>query len=286
MTTATNAAGPLAPLSVDDGLLMSFADGALEPAVAQLMEAQVAADPALARRLAVFRQSGDWLRAAFSTPDQLEVPPALAARIAAMPEQSEPRGRLIPFRRRAWISRVWIPLALAASVAGFLLGSSGIVQKFPLGGAPASGARQVVLHIMDEVADYHAVYAAEKEHLVEVPASRKDHLEAWLGDRLKFALKIPDLSARDLTFQGGRLLAIDHRPVAQLIYTGRDGAAVALCVALTEHDASFPLMQQRDEGLSLFGTGMGRHVFVVVGPSANPALRDLAAAMPGLLKRS
>ena len=275
MTTPAETARTMA---IDDTLLVAFADGELDSTTARLVEEQIAADPALARRVAMFRQTADLLHAALSTPDQMEVPPALAAgvaRILARPEAKVVR----PFFGR----RTWLPLAAAAAIAGFIAGNADIGRYWPFGG---DGAHALVAHVLNEVADYHGIYASEQEHLVEVPASRKAHLEAWLGDRLKFAFKVPDLSARDLEFQGGRLLAVDRQPVAQLMYRGKDGVVVALCIALTEADASSPLQRRDEAGLALYGSGIGHHVFVVAGSPANPSLRALAEALPALLKGS
>lgn len=278
----------MATLEIDDTLLVAFADGELDPITARLVEERVAADPALAERVAMFRQTAQLLHAALSTPDQLDVPPALAsnvARIAARhaPGVGRPRLDMSRWSMGRLQRRAWIPLAAAAAIAAFIFGGTDIIRHAPFGG-PAGNV--TVAHVLDEVADYHSVYAGEREHLVEVPASRRDHLEAWLGARLQYAFKVPDLAAYNLDFQGGRLLAIDRQPVAQLMYTGKDGAAVALCIALTDGDASSSLQRQEGDGMTLFGKGEGHHVFVVVGPVGNPSLRAVAEAMPGLLRQS
>lgn len=41
----------------------------------------------------------------------------------------------------------------------------------------------------------HVIYAAEKRHAVEVPASDKDHLQTWLSNRVGLKLVAPDLAA-------------------------------------------------------------------------------------------
>lgn len=255
-------------LPIDDIMLVAFADGELDPTTTWLVEQQLVADPALAERVEMFRATGKMLRAALSTQDHLAVPPALANRIS----------RLV-----APPQRHWRPLLAAAVVAGLMFTGANLLPHLPFGADPARGA---VNHVMDEIADYHGVFATEREHLVEVPAARKDHLEAWLGDKLKHNFKVPDLSEYGLDFQGGRLLAVDRLPVAQLMYTGKDGIPVALCIALIAGDATSALQRHDDADTVLFGSGQGHYAFVLVGPSANPALRDLADAMPGLLSHT
>jgi anti-sigma factor RsiW len=64
----------------------------------------------------------------------------------------------------------------------------------------------------------HEVYASEVKHPVEVAASDKDHLEAWLSKRVGVAFVAPDLSGQGYTLLGGRLLAVSEHPAAQLMY--------------------------------------------------------------------
>lgn len=83
---------------------------------------------------------------------------------------------------------------------------------------------------VNEIAGYHAVYAKQKRHLVEVKASDDDHIKTWLSSSLKYDFNVPDLSASGLTFKGARLLVVGEKPVAQLMYTSGNGDVVALCV--------------------------------------------------------
>jgi len=257
--------------AIDDTMLVCYLDGELDPVTARLVEEQFDANPAVRERMAMFRATDELLRAALATPEPSEVSPVLQARIA----------RLLAPPRRLLNRRVWIPLAAVAAMVILVLGGGHLVRQSP----PDDNATTMVAHVLEEVADYHGVYAYETEHLVEVPASRQEHLESWLGARVKLPFNVPNLQAYDLAFRGARLLAIDRQPVAQLMYTGKDGAAVALCIALTATDASSSLVRREDDGLKLFGKGAGHHVFVVVGPSGNNALQPIAEAIQGLLQR-
>lgn len=265
-------------LSIDDTMLVAYVDGELDAVTARLVEEQLAASAAARERVEMFRETARLLRGALSEPEMLEVSPALTAKVTRLAARHRPGPRLPRLAARAWI-----PLAMAAAIAGYVVGATDVIKRLPFGGNPHNAQ---VAHILEEVADYHSVFASDGAHLVEVPASRQGDLEAWLGARLKFSFKVPDLRAHDLAFQGGRLLGIDRQPVAQLMYTGKDGQPVALCIALSEGDASSPLLRQDEEGMTLFGLGAGNHVFVVVGPSSNKSLRSIAETMPGLLKQS
>jgi anti-sigma factor RsiW len=53
---------------------------------------------------------------------------------------------------------------------------------------------------------------------VEVAADEKEHLQTWLGKRIGSAFKTPDLAVAGFNLLGGRLLAAEDRPAAQLMY--------------------------------------------------------------------
>jgi anti-sigma factor RsiW len=265
--------GPtITPSAIDDTLLVSYLDGELDPTTARLVEDQFDIDPAVRARMAVLQEADELLREALAVSEQTGVTPALRAKVDSLFGAPRP-----PMSRR-----ILMPLAAAAVVGGLVIAGPFIVGHLPF----ASGANNTVAHVLSEVAEYHSVYAYETEHLVEVPASRQAELETWLSARLRYAFSAPDLHSYALEFRGGRLLAVDGQPVAQLMYTGKDGTVVAVCIARTSVDASAQLQRLDDNDLTTFGKGMGRHVFLVVGPSSNSNLRAIAEAMPESLRRT
>ncbi|MEO1746235.1 MAG: anti-sigma factor, partial [Pseudomonadota bacterium] len=90
---------------------------------------------------------------------------------------------------------------------------------------------------LTDIADYHAVYANQVRHLVEVPASEADHIQTWLTATVGADVKIPDLSDHGLSFQGARLLVAAGKPVSQLMFTDADDRVVALCMIRTDKPA-------------------------------------------------
>ena len=117
------------------------------------------------------------------------------------------------------------------------------------------------------MADYHAVFVRETDHLVEVPASRRDHIEAWLGNRVGYPLHVPDLRDQGLEFVGARLLAAVGQPVAQLMYTTATGDRVALCVTEQGAEASTKLQRISEGGFDVYGQGQGKHLFIIAAPA-------------------
>jgi anti-sigma factor RsiW len=82
---------------------------------------------------------------------------------------------------------------------------------------------------LEYVAGYHGIYAGQKRHLVEVAANESEHIKNWLSKTTNVGFSIPDLSQHGLEFRGARLLVVKSQPVAQLMFTDKNGAVVAIC---------------------------------------------------------
>ncbi|MDK1386932.1 anti-sigma factor [Sinorhizobium sp. 8-89] len=74
------------------------------------------------------------------------------------------------------------------------------------------------------------IYASEVRHPVEVGADEQAHLSTWLGKRLDYELRIPDLSALGFSLVGGRLVPVNGKAGAMLMY--EDGTGQRLTVLL------------------------------------------------------
>jgi anti-sigma factor RsiW len=118
---------------------------------------------------------------------------------------------------------------------------------------------------MADVAAYHSVYAKETEHLAEVPASRKDHIEEWLGSRIGRTLTVPDLTAEGWAFEGGRLLAEGDKPIAELLYTAPGRQPIALCITHSDQPESLPARYDPGHGMNAVAWDAGGHLYIIVG---------------------
>ncbi len=90
------------------------------------------------------------------------------------------------------------------------------------------------------------VYASEVRHPVEVGADQQAHLATWLGKRLDYGLKIPNLSALGFSLVGGRLIPVNGTAGAMLMY--EDGSGQRLTVLLgrnrNNRETSFRIASQ------------------------------------------
>jgi anti-sigma factor RsiW len=258
---------------VDDSLLCAYADGELDAVTAREIETLAAHNPVLRQRIALFQQSRDLMKAAWSRASCSAIPGHLRSSI----EQAVYGSR----RRATTHSRMRWGLAAAVLLIAFGLGAT--VMRLVEHGTvlPRSG----VATVLHEIAEYHPVYAREVEHLVEVAASRREHIEEWLGDRVGLKLRVPDLSSHGLTFRGARLIAVHDQALAQLMYTGEKEQRVAICVTRLVGRPSPAIESLLQDGIKLHGLSKGAHVFLVVGPVDEPAVDQLATDIPSLLVR-
>jgi anti-sigma factor RsiW len=249
----------------DATLLGAYVDGELSAEEERAVEVLIGRDPEVRRQVQAWRDTTMLLRAACARPAREPVPERL---LHALGRQQR-RGRWRP----TWLAvAATVLLCLLAFGAGFGTGS-----RF---GGDADDAG-----LLDEIASYHRVYAADPDHIVEVPATRTAEIEAWLGKRLSRRLRVPDLSGENLRFEGGRLLAVDGQPVAQLVYAEPDGDPVALCVAAAAEGPESPQAAVR-HGLNMSAWWRRGYLFVVVGASPADRIDRIAARLSGALPDS
>lgn len=124
-------------------------------------------------------------------------------------------------------------LQTAAAVALFGLGIA-VGHYLPASLAPAIEARAA---LGDEASSAFLIYASEVRHPVEVRADEKDHLVKWLSKRLGQKLAAPDLSARGFSLVGGRLVPVNGRAGALLMYEDAAGKRLTMLVGQSAADA-------------------------------------------------
>ena len=247
----------------NDERLSAFLDGELPEAEAREIERALESDPALRAELEALIAADAVAKKAFARMLDEPVPAALAAAVRDAPVGETANVPTAP-SARGWV-------AAAAVVIGLGLGgAAGYFAGLSQGGqvAPAPGW-------LADIADYHRVYASQTRHLVEVGAEEADHIRVWLSATVGAEVRIPDLSAHDLTFQGARLLVAAGKPVAQLMYTDAEMRVVALC--LIQSDAPRDGFGKETIGaFDMVTWGGGSANFVVVGDEGRTDLDEIA----------
>lgn len=250
--------------------LSAYLDGELDAFEARKLEEQLGQDPALQAEL-------DGLIAADAAfveyhKDSLDqpVPFDLVKSIKDTPlpdrrHQAPPRRRFVAYAG-----------AMAACVA--LVGLGGIGgYSMGQGDAPVQSMGQPT-GWLSQIVSYHAIYAQQKRHLVEVTADQADHIETWLGKTIGASFAIPNLSDFDLTFEGGRLLVVNGKPVAQLMYRTAEGTVVALCLQKGGHDAQgkTEFGSRTQDGFALINWKDGDADYVMIAPQGFAPLPEIA----------
>jgi anti-sigma factor RsiW len=171
------------------------------------------------------------------------------------------RPAVRPARRSGW---GW---AIAASLAAMVVFGGGAMWG---GRAPSERA-----DLVEEIAGYHEVYSRETAHLIEVPASQAEQLTAWFGERLDREIKVPDLADAGLHFAGGRMVVVNDRPVAELMYTRAHGLPIAVCVTQIE-GKPWSMDVEQHGALRVATWAKDAYAYVVVGEIGDEQARDLA----------
>lgn len=239
--------------------LSAYLDGELSDDDALEVEAWLERDPEAQEQLETLMQVDTLARDAFDVQLKDPVPLAVAQTIKTTPKPQAPASR-----RPVWS-------LIAAGLALFMIGGAG---GYLIKGQTASVKTAGWLQ---DIASYHAVYAAQNRHLVEVSADESEHIETWLGNTVGASFTIPDLSEHGLTFEGGRLLVANGAPVAQLMYRNSDGQVIALCLQRNNTGAQgngFRRQLINDFEFVSWSSDQAR--YVVIGPQAAPNLDDIA----------
>ena len=236
--------------------LSAYIDGELPLPDRRALEARLAADPALRAELAALTAADAAARADLAAMLDLPVPAALvgAVRRGAAPA---PLSRALP---------PWLAVAAGLALAAF----------GALGGYLARGTEEPA-DWATEIAEYHAVYAAQPHHLVEVPAEQSAEIVRWLTGAVGTPVTIPDLAANGLVFQGARLLVVTDRPVGQLMYRDDQGRVVALCVIAGGSPGTGPVTPHPLDGFDALVWAHHGARYILIGPKGYPGLADIAA---------
>jgi anti-sigma factor RsiW len=218
-----------------DEALVAYLDGELDGAERRHVEAWLEADPAVRDRLAALAQSVDLVRSAYADIVNEPVPPRLIAAASgaggaaqAAPQEAEilvlkrqsRTAAALPYRR-------WqVGLAAAAGLFGIVFGGAGTYFGMGLFNPVSSTAETRLAAVaannswLDNAAGYYKLTVnAGDNMLIDVPAT-SDTSEALqkISQSLPQQVRLPDLKPWGLSFRGARLVVVDGRPAAQLVY--------------------------------------------------------------------
>ncbi len=254
--------------------ISAYVDGELGDAERADMEILLQSDSSAMQILQDMLAADAHARENFAAALEAPVPLALAHAImnaqepGAKPAATQDNDRYWSLPRAV---AAGIVLCIAAGIAGYGGYKAGA-------GGSAAPVVAAAPGWLDDIADYHRVYAAEKRHLVEVQPNEVDHIESWLGNRTNTAFAVPSLQSRGLTFEGARMLVAAGKPVAQLMYRDSQGAVIALCFtsSTTPADGAVTFKTSKFNDIEMVSWKKAGSSFVVVGPAGNTNLKAIA----------
>jgi anti-sigma factor RsiW len=262
-----------------DEALVAYLDGELDSTERGHVEAWLEADPAVRDRLAALAQSTELARNAYADVVNEPLPERLiaAARGETLTGQQEaeilvlrPNKAAAQIRARRW----HIGVAAAAGLFGILFGGAGTYLGMGLLNRANPEAEQKLAAAtanniwLDNAAGYYklAVNAGDNM-LVDVPASN-DTQEAWqkISQGLPKQVRLPDLKPWGLNFRGARLVVVEGRPAAQLVYNTDNNAIgpLTLVIGASKQPDIAPSISKRQDVTLLYWRHAGR-AYALVG---------------------
>ena len=248
-----------------DEKLSAYLDGELPEADVRAIEEALESDPALQAELEALMAADARAKADYNAMLDEPVPFELASAIREAPE-TQVANVTAPPSGRGWLTAAVASIALLIGGMGGYF--TGISQGVEVAAAPGWLA---------DIADYHAVYAGQKRHLIEVGADEADHIQTWLTASVGAKVRVPDLAAQGLIFQGARLLVATGKPVAQLMYLDAEARVVALCLIATDNPRD-GFASQTINGFDMVSWGGDDANYVIVGDKGRGDLEEIAQA--------
>ena len=268
--------------AVDDITLNAYLDGELDSAAVRDVEMALARDPELRRRLDQLSQSTALLRAALAPALHELLPDKLSAIAGAPTVASASEGaEVVPFAARAAVTarRRWIvPASLAASLLLAAIGANYSYERYFVRGddLPRLIAGD---YWLDAVSNFHQVYtriyANESRALVDIPGDNAEQVNSFFGPKLRRNLQVPDLTAHGLWLQGGRLLVIQGKPSAQIVYVAQNGKTLALSILSSTGRDVAPILERRRDANVLHWRRDGFN-YALVGEMDPALMRTIA----------
>ena len=257
-----------------DDALVAYLDGELDADERRHVEAWLEADPAVRERLTALAQTGELLRGAYADIVDEPVPPRLIAAARGASATTPQEAEILVLKRPGWAAitlpaRRWqIGLAAAAGLFGVIFGGAGTYLGMGLlnPANPAAERRLAAAAAsagwLDNAAGYYKLTVSAGDNmLIDVPASN-DPREALqkISESLPAQLRVPDLKPWALTFRGARLVVVEGRPAAELVYVTDNKAIgpLTLVIGASKQPDITPTFDRRQDVNMLYWRHQGR----------------------------
>jgi anti-sigma factor RsiW len=244
------------PIGEDD--IQAAVDGRVEAPRCPVVQDYLAKNPDVAARVEHLKTQREMLRTRLAAKADEPIPARL--RVANLMAQRAQR-------RYARLARV------AAVVALLVVGGAGgwtLRDLASINGTPSMTRDAIAAH---------RVFTVERRHPVEVAANEEAHLVQWLSNRLGHKLTAPDLGREGWRLIGGRLLAAQSGPAAQLMYENAGGQRLTVYLRPGDGKEGAEFRYVEANGVGAFWWSDGGLGYAVSGPPDRKKLLEVAEAV-------
>jgi anti-sigma factor RsiW len=133
--------------------------------------------------------------------------------------------------------------------------------------------------VVVEAAQAHEIFGGDPNRPVELTAVAAADMAMWFSSQLGELVEIPSLQGMGLRLVGGRLLAGDDGPVAQLIYEDPSGYRVSLCLSSAPNDSGPEVEVVTLEGMTAGYWHGGDLTYALVGHTSEQQLVAIATRL-------
>ncbi|KQT97209.1 anti-sigma factor family protein [Rhizobium sp. Leaf453] len=248
------------PVTEDD--LHAYVDGFLDEDRRREVEAWLKDHPKEAADVAAWQAQAADLKAAFSPYARLDEADNAMVHPAPSPTTNT------PWRKAA---------ILAASLVLFLSGAAvGIYADRTLGYSVSVETASALESLPAQSKSAFLIYASEKRHPVEVGADQQEHLVTWLGKRLDYKLVAPDLRSQGYSLVGGRLVPVNGKAGAMLMYENAAGQRLTMLLGKNPENAETSFRFESAGPLETFYWIDGSIGYAVTGELGRAELQAIA----------
>lgn len=241
--------------------LHAFVDGQLPKSRCTTVLAYLGRHPEEVARLAAYATQKEELRARLEEIVQPSEDPKTAALQHTLADRLTARSRYGEWLRRA---------AAMAVLLGVGWWSNTLYHQYVADRLP---------DVVVEAAQAHEIFSGDRDRPVELTAVASPDLAAWFSSRLGEMVEIPSLRGMGLRLVGGRLLAGDQGPVAQLIYEDASGYRVTLCLSSEQSDSGPELEVVTLHGLTAGYWHEGDLTYALVAKATEQQLVTIATEL-------
>jgi len=252
-------------LEVFLGLLL---DGELDDDERREVEAHVSSCPRCQRELKLLEKTRAHLRHHADGP---AAPAALAERIHVAIGDEARRERSTRARRAS--------IAVAAGVL-LVVGGVGLTFSLRSSEAPPGAASENdrASRVLNATRVQH-----ELELPVDVASADPARVERYLRARVGHSIEVPRLEGQGFALRGGRVVAVEDRSAAQLVYQGGLGHRLSVTVlpdvddAVAEAAVAPGVGDRREDAVPLQALKVGRSLYTLAGDVPVEVLRAVSA---------